>query len=40
MAFNEAKELAAGRLHVIFVDSYSAFENQVLELLKECRWKR
>ncbi|MGC3873442.1 hypothetical protein ACPF7Z_09245 [Halomonas sp. GXIMD04776] len=31
MSFNEAKEHAPGRLHAIFTDPYSAFDNSVTE---------
>ncbi|PMR72880.1 hypothetical protein [Billgrantia endophytica] len=31
MTYNEAKEHAPGRLHAIFADPYTAFDNQVIE---------
>ena len=37
MPFNEAKEHAPGRLHAIFADPYSAFDNEVIERLLHLR---
>ncbi|MCG6659084.1 hypothetical protein HOP52_15095 [Halomonas campisalis] len=37
MPYREAKEHAPGRLHGIFADPYSAFENQVIERLLHLR---